>query len=125
MIERISINPSSEVPLFKQLTEQIKGLIANNTLKEGDALPSARQLAKHLGVNPMTISKAMSQLTDEGWLTYQRGQPSRVAAGVHHNINTQQDWLTPALQELISRAKQLHLSRTQLEQLIKQHWQEE
>lgn len=125
MIDKIRINPSSEVPLFRQLVLQIKALIADGTLQPEQALPSVRSLAKELGINPMTISKAISQLTDDGWLTYQRGQPSRVAANITAANDIQQQWLEPALRELIQRAKQLQISHEDVQNQLSQLWQDE
>ncbi len=119
----MTLNPSSEVPLFRQLVEQIKGLIDQGHLKPGDSLPSVRTLAKSLDVNPMTISKSISLLTDEGWLTYRRGQPSRVALTLPQNSG--EGWLTPALKEVVIRAKQLNTPKEKVAELLEQVWQEE
>lgn len=125
MIEKIRINPSSEVPLFRQLVLQIKALIADGSLAPGQALPSVRTLAKELGINPMTISKAISQLTEDGWLIYQRGQPSKVASNVTTTHEIQQQWLAPVLRELVQRAKQLQISEQDLQKQLTQIWQDE
>jgi len=125
MLETISINPSSEVPLFKQLVEQLRGLMATGILQPGDDIPSVRALARHLGINPMTVSKAISQLTSEGWLSHQRGQSCRVADTLPFSDTTKSEWLTRAAAELIARARQLRLSKKQLNALINDLWQED
>ncbi|MCC5854032.1 MAG: GntR family transcriptional regulator, partial [Alkalimonas sp.] len=48
-----SINPSSGEPIYRQLTVQIKRMVAGGQLRAGDALPSVRELAAHYAVNPM------------------------------------------------------------------------
>ena len=58
----IHVNPSSGVPIYMQITNQIRSLIASGTLKENEKLPTVRELAKFLQVNPMTVSKAYSIL---------------------------------------------------------------
>ena len=52
------LSPSSGEPIYRQLIAQIKRMIASGQLKAGEYLPSVRQLATDLEVNPMTISKA-------------------------------------------------------------------
>ena len=58
----IYVNPSSGVPVYMQIMNQVRSLIAGGTLKEDDRLPSVRELAAFLQVNPMTVSKAYSIL---------------------------------------------------------------
>ena len=54
----IHVNPSSGVPIYKQIINQVRSLIASGTLRENEKLPSVRELARFLQVNPMTVSKA-------------------------------------------------------------------
>jgi len=74
----IFINPSSGVPVYRQLMDQIRFLIAGGVLKPGDPLPSTRSLSSDLGVNPMTISKAYSFLERDGLVERRPGRPLRV-----------------------------------------------
>ena len=60
------IHPSSGVPIYRQLIDQVHALIAGGRLTEGDLLPSVRQVAAAAAVNPMTVSKAYSRLEAEG-----------------------------------------------------------
>jgi len=54
------------VPVYRQLMEQVKYYVASGTLKPGDALPSIRELAGRLAVNPSTVVKAFGELEHEG-----------------------------------------------------------
>jgi GntR family transcriptional regulator len=71
----ILIDPSSGVPVYRQLMDQIRFLIASGVLAPGDPVPSTRTLSSELGVNPMTISKAYSYLERDGVLERRPGQP--------------------------------------------------
>lgn len=75
----ISVDPSSGVPVFRQLMEQVRLQIASGTLGPGDELPPTRSLAEELGVNPMTVSKAYNLLEREGFLERRPGRPLVVA----------------------------------------------
>ena len=79
MLELLNVNPSSGEPIYKQLHEQVVRLIVGGQLQVEDVLPSVRQIAEHLAVNPMTVSRAIQQLVDQGWLERRRGQATRVA----------------------------------------------
>lgn len=70
----IEIEASSPVPIYTQLTNQIKKAIVKGELKRGEMLPSVRVLAGDLGVNMHTINKAYNLMVDEGiLLKSQRG----------------------------------------------------
>ncbi len=111
-----SINPNSGEPIYRQLTEQIKRLVAGGQLKPGDELPSVRDLAAQYAVNPMTISKAYSLLETEGILARQRGKPMMIAS---QTVPAQSEparlqQLLPQLTQLALAAKQLQLSKQTL-----------
>jgi GntR family transcriptional regulator len=72
------INPSSGVPIYRQLVDQVHALIAGGRLRTGDLLPSVRQVAQAAEVNPMTVSKAYSRLEADGVVQRVRGQGMRV-----------------------------------------------
>jgi len=76
----IAIDPQSDVPVYRQLMEQVKFLITSGQLAPGDELPSTRALSSELGVNPMTISKAYSYLERDGVLERRPGLPLVVKA---------------------------------------------
>ena len=64
----ILIDPSSGVPVYRQLVEQIRFGVASGLLASGEEIPSTRALSARLGVNPMTVSKAFGLLEQEGVL---------------------------------------------------------
>lgn len=66
--EMIKIDLGSEVPIYLQLRNQIVLAIARGELQCGDPLPTVRQLAEDMGVNPMTVSKTYNELKNEGYL---------------------------------------------------------
>ena len=68
----IEIDFNSDEAIYMQLTNQIIMGIATSRLREGDALPSVRQLADTIGINMHTVNKAYSVLKQEGFLTIDR-----------------------------------------------------
>ncbi|WP_342510798.1 GntR family transcriptional regulator [Sporosarcina sp. FSL K6-1522] len=62
----IRIEPSSDIPIYTQLTNQLIELIARGVLADGDALPSVRSLAADLGMNMHTVNKAYHALEKKG-----------------------------------------------------------
>jgi GntR family transcriptional regulator len=67
------IDPKSGVPLYRQVIEQVKFSIARGRLKPGDRLPTVRQLAVDLSINPNTVIRAYRELEIEKVLETQQG----------------------------------------------------
>lgn len=65
----IIISNSSGVPIYEQITRQMKGLILRGELREGEALPSMRLLAKELRISVITTKRAYEELEREGFLS--------------------------------------------------------
>lgn len=62
------LNIQSKVPIYEQIQNQMIRFIETGVLKEGDKLPSVRQLARDNGINPNTVAKAYAQLEDAGYV---------------------------------------------------------
>lgn len=75
-----NINPSDAVPIWKQIEDEVRRLITIGTLREGDVVPSVRDLARDLRVNPATVAKAYQRLSDAGVLAVKRGEGTFVSA---------------------------------------------
>ena len=103
----IVVDPSSGVPVFRQVMDQVRFHIASGLLVAGDELPATRALSAELGVNPMTISKAYNLLERDGILERRPGKPLVVAA------------LDPAQIEL-ERTEQLGTSLTEAVRVARQ-----
>lgn len=74
-----TINPSEAAPIWKQIEEGMRRMIALGSLRPGDAVPSVRDLAKDLRVNPNTVARAYQRLTDVGVFQVKRGEGTFVA----------------------------------------------
>ncbi len=79
-IFEIQVDDTAETPLFKQIYEQIKHGIASNAIQPGERLPTVRQLAQSLHINPGTVSRAYLELEQEKIIVSRRGGGTIVAA---------------------------------------------
>lgn len=77
---RIIINSSSMVPIYEQITDQIKTLIRGGELKENDNLPSVRVLSRDLRISALTVKKAYDSLEEDGFTVTVHGKGTYVAA---------------------------------------------
>ncbi len=77
----LRVNPGSGVPIYLQLVEQLKTAIAAGVLEPGQRLPSVRDLAVRITINPNTVARAYQELERLGLVTSRAGRGTHVAAG--------------------------------------------
>ena len=112
----IIISNTSDKPLYEQITAQIKNLILNGALKEGDALPSMRILAKELRISVITTKRAYEELEREGFIVTQSGKGSYVAA---RNVELiREENYRRIEQQLLTAVNMARLSEISLDEMI-------
>jgi len=114
------VQTNTDTPIYRQLIDQVRRMAVSGRLKSGERLPSVRQLADELAVNPMTISKAYSLLENEGLLERRRG----VGMVLRGDDRSAEELIEPALTDLIRQARQLGLSRNKILNSLKDRWEE-
>ena len=115
------ISTGSQVPIYRQITDQVRLGIASGRLQEGDPLPSVRVLAEELAVNPNTVAKAYSELIRDSVLESRMGKGVFIAA--KRRIYTPEEQfrrLEPSLQALLSEAMSLGYDASEVLALVKQ-----
>lgn len=108
-------------PIYQQLRDHTVTRILNSELMEGEALPSVRQLAVELQINPITVSRAYQLLVDEELVEKRRGLGMFIIQGARKRLlNSERDqFLQQELPKTIERAHQLGISTSDLLQQIK------
>lgn len=81
MLPAIQLNPQSDVPLYRQLYEQVRGWVESGRLRQGERVPATRELAAALNLNRTTVSAAYALLEKDGLLTGHVGRGSFIAGG--------------------------------------------
>jgi GntR family transcriptional regulator len=107
----LTIQPASAEPIYRQIVEQLRRLIAGGQLPPGELLPSVRDVAGFHAVNPMTVSRAYSLAESEGLLERLRGKGMAVAT-TRKTSQTQTQrmaLLEPQLSALARQARELEL----------------
>ncbi len=106
------VSPSSPDPIYRQIADQVRRFVAAGQLPVGDGLPSVREMAEHHAVNPMTVSRAYSQLESEGVLERRRGVGMVVAAarGAGLTAEARMRLLETRLRDVIREANDLGLA---------------
>ncbi|MGA2232573.1 MAG: GntR family transcriptional regulator [Tepidisphaeraceae bacterium] len=111
----LTVAPTSGVPIYRQIFDQIRSQIAGGRLAPDEFLPSVRQVAERLQINPMTVSKAYSLLEQQAIVEFVRGQGMRVRPpGAAANGKAREQAILPLLREVADKARQLSLTRQQV-----------
>ena len=114
------VHPSSGVPIFRQIMDQVRALAGSGRLKAGDLLPSVRDVSASLAINMMTVSKAYARLETEGLLERVRGTGMRLREN-HSDLGVaaRKDELRPFADQVAVRALQLGLTEDQVVSVIR------
>lgn len=129
MVE-IHLSDATQLPLYKQIGEQVKQLIAANRLRAGEHMPTVRQLSRSLQVNPATVVKAYRELEREGILGTRRRRGTIVLGGADdpRGLALRQSRLSNIVNHNILETLSLGYSPEELEAAFSLHlarWREE
>lgn len=117
--DSFEINPNSGVPIYRQIVDQVHALVAGGMLREGDLLPSVRQVARDAAVNPMTVSKAYSRLEAENVVRRVRGQGMEVLPPSQNGtLQQRKQQFRATVEPALHRARQLGLDHKQIRDVI-------
>ena len=113
------INPSSGVPIYRQIVDQVHAMVAGGLLREGELLPSVRQVAQGAAINPMTVSKAYSRLEAEGVVRRARGLGMQVLPPSQNgSLDERKQRFRATIEPALHRARQLGLNTKQVREVI-------
>lgn len=120
----IQINERSLLPLYEQIVQQMKELIAKGVLQEGDKIPSVRELSAQLLVNPNTVAKSFQELERQGIIVTHRGKGTFVAkrAAAPGMERERIEQLQAELRHVVVEARHLGISREQFSAWTEEEW---
>jgi len=116
---QIRIDNASDRPVYQQIIDQVKRDIALGRLAKEDKLPTVRQLARQIAINPNTIAKAYRQLEQEGIITTKPGAGAFVA-NLDSNLNrsVRKKLISEELQRIAVEAYHMQIDRQTLLELF-------
>lgn len=117
---KILISNQSELPIYAQIKEQIKEQILDGTIKEGETLPSIRQLAKDVKVSVITTTRAYNDLEEEGFISSMQGKGSIVLGRDNEMVREQYlKKIEDSLMSAIESSERINVSEEELIEMIK------
>lgn len=121
----IRIEPSSSVPIYRQIIDQIKYQVVTGVLKEGDKVSSVRELAARLAVNQNTILKVYNELCRQNVLKIERGDGTYVSSSKQSiSAAERKKAVANVLREAATLAVQLELPIEQAGELLRKEYEE-
>lgn len=115
------INQRSGVPIYKQLVQQIEKGLAGKLLKPGDQLPTVRELALSLTVNPNTVARAYRELEVRGVIVSVQGRGTFISEEIATSMVEEREiMIQRLLHDLVREARQLGLTPHKLDALFQE-----
>jgi GntR family transcriptional regulator len=117
---------NDSTPIYRQLRDRVVAMILDGVLKQGDALPSVRQVAADFQINPITVSKAYQELVDENLVEKRRGLGMYVTEGARNALmkSERERFLSDEWPTLYARLTRLGLTLEQLMEQTRHHDEE-
>ena len=113
------INPSNGVPVYEQVVRQVTFAVANGSLRKGDLIPSVRQLARDLAINPNTVARAYRELQDHEVIESIRGTGMSICEGARSVCRTERTRiLRLRMAQVIDEARQGQLENAEIDKLF-------
>jgi GntR family transcriptional regulator len=107
---------SDNQPIYRQLRDRVVAMILEDTLKEGDPLPSVRSVAAEYQINPLTVLKGYQSLVDEALVEKRRGLGMFVREGARRSLmkNEREQFLKNEWPQILQRIQRLGLDLMEL-----------
>lgn len=116
----LQLNFRSRGPIYEQLVDKIKELIVHKVLKDDEQLPSVRELAQELTVNPNTIQKAYRELERLGYIYSVQGKGSFVMPSVKMENSRQKEELLGQLKKVMAELLYLGATIEDIREIVEQ-----
>ena len=115
----LAIDPQNGVAIYEQIVRQVNFAVAGEALEAGDLVPSVRELARQLAVNPNTVARAYRQLQADGVLETVRGTGLAVSAGAAKRCRSARTkLLRERIRHVLSEAKHSRLAPQDIRTLV-------
>ena len=118
------VNPKSKQPLYEQLVEQLRRQLVLGVMEAGAAMPSVRQLATELGINPNTIQKAYRRMEAEGMILSIPGKGSFVSDDLAELLKKQRKDQQTQLGQMLHACRETGVSKDEILQMVEAVYKE-
>lgn len=110
------LNYQDPRPVYEQITDYFKKLILTGALEKGSQMPSVRQMAAELSINPNTIQKAYAILEGEGFIYSVKGKGNFVAGNETLLESKRREWMS-RMEEFLKEGREIGVNRDQIDKI--------
>lgn len=118
------VNPRSKQPIYEQLVEQLRRQLCLGVVKAGQAMPSVRQLATELGINPNTIQKAYRRMEAEGMIVTVPGKGSFISDDLAAMLGRQREEQLQRVRQQLIACRDMGLDKETIDNLTDEVYKE-
>ena len=115
----IELNYRDSRPIYEQIKDSIRRLVISGAMEDGEKLPSVRNLAVTLSINPNTIQRAYNELENEGYIYSIPGKGNFISPGVRQDEERVME-LKKKLIEILAELRYLGITYDELEQILRE-----
>ncbi|SFF06525.1 GntR family transcriptional regulator [Alteribacillus iranensis] len=120
----INLNLQDPLPLYEQIIQQIKELLAVGALEKGEKIPAVRELSAQLQINPNTVSKAYKELERQGILMVIRGRGTFISENIKQEMTKESALLVrEKVKEAVLESIYANVTEQTLQQWVSEYYQ--
>lgn len=116
----LSVTFNKRTPIYLQVMQHFKRQIIYGELKAGEEMPSRRQLANQLKINPNTVQRAFSEMEEDGLIYTEPNRPSRVTADPAQLKLLRKEWLDQTVADFVSAVGPIDVPLEEIMELIEE-----
>ena len=113
-----SINFNSRDPIYLQVILEFRKQLVSDQLRLGEELPSRREIARQLNINPNTVQRAFSEMEALNWIFTEPNRPSRVTSDPMVIRQVKRDFVERAIQEFVTSIRTIDISYQEVVELL-------
>ena len=122
-VQSVQLKLDHRAPVYVQVIQYFKEQIASGALAMGEEIPSRRELAQKLNINPNTVQRAYKEMEEEGLIFTEGNMPSRVTTDEKIVQNIRENILTEAVETFIQSVHTLQVPLDDVVSLVKEHYE--
>ncbi|HLR89220.1 MAG TPA: GntR family transcriptional regulator [Atopostipes sp.] len=109
---------NSRDPIYLQVIDYFRKQLVGDELILGEELPSRRQIARQLGINPNTVQRAFSEMEEQKWIYTEPNRPSRVTEDPAMIQKLKQEYVEKAVKEFVASIQTINITYEEISELI-------
>ncbi len=113
-----SLQFNSRDPIYLQVMEEFRNQLVSDQLQLGEELPSRREIARQLNINPNTVQRAFSEMEERNWIFTEPNRPSRVTTDAAIIRKVKRDFVEKAIKDFVTSIRTIDITYEEVVDLL-------